>query len=401
MKQSYQTSPKSQEKEKKTLIARAKLYNRSRKKCRVSLKRPYVHKSVHRLLPQILQGLDSNTIRILDLIFKAETNPEFSCVAYSQSTIAAKLELSRDTVSEKLRLLAGLNFIKSNYRHFTSCVYVLSNIFFMKNYRSTLKKFLPSLVLMLSMAYSDTTKSLSSSSSLSLLVNIKNRSRSYVREAYPTKYLVDSFKSAILELQYTLPVCLSESGGSNSLVKVARRKYMEAKFKKLHNAINNITEIDLSLYGKCKLTIFSPEAIQSARWNIREAILRKSPISDPFKHFFSLCESSSLKRGEAIAYETFSMLNRKHKFLTDSDPLNSKKLSAKKITYNQRPSYKRYQSPEKERPQSIQELKEEYNNVINNESLQKTWAIYPAIKDAWLAAFDKKMAIAKESEHCE
>lgn len=377
------------------------LVKRSRKKSPVTLKRPYLEKKIHPFVSGIFKNLDKTTLNVLDIILKAENNPNFYCVAYSQTTMANMLGVSRDTISDKLRILVGLNFVKSNYRHLKSSVYVLSNIFYLKNYRKILRKYLPYLALMLSMTNFGTRKTLSSSFSYSSGIYKDYLVRDYAHGGAQPKNLVNPFKNAILELVNTLGVCPDDLIGEDHMKKEVRKRYMQKKFKDLHNAINAITEIDLSVYGKCKLTMFSTEAIQNARWNIRQDIVRKKPILDPFKHFFSLCEAASLKRKEPLAYELVSMLCKKHQFKTDTDPLNSKKINAKKLPSNQNDKYPQFKSPPKETYKTIQELNEELERITNDEQTQNIWKVMPAIKEAWIAAFNRKMNAAKVRENHE
>lgn len=396
MNKSYQNIPRSQEDTVKTLISSAKGTRRSRKKCKVSFNRPYAKKIVHRNFQGILRQFDETMLDIIRLLLKADNNKKFSCIALSQQTIADEIGKSRDTVSEKLRTLNGLGLIKSYYRHMRTCIYVVSSIFYIKNHRSTLKKFFPLFVLLFSSISSDTNKILSSSYSSSSRIYKDYLVRDYAQARHQPKILGNTFKNAIMKLLCPPPVYQVGTNRLAYLRIVARRNEMEKKFKDLHNAIDSISEIDLSLYGKCKLTIFTPEAIQSARWKMRDAIAKKRAMNDPFQIFFSLCEAASLKRGERRDYETFRLLNLKYNFLSSDEPLKSKKVSIKSLRKTKQPN--EYKSLPKEPIQTVQELEKEYTDVMNNLQLQERWRLMPSLKEMWLAAFDAKMAAAKEND---
>jgi len=397
MNRDYQIPLLSQENQAKSIYSGAKTFQRSRKKCSVSLKRPYAKRLVHRHLPLIMKLLTKSELKVLNWFYTAETTKGYPYICYAQKTIAKECNLSIDTVSEAIRLFCGLNMIKSNYNHMRTCVYVLSNLFYQKNHRATLRKFLTTLALVLAMGTSVTTKVLSSSSSSPSLISMKSRNRDYSAGAQGAQKLGNSPKDAIMKLYGPLGVCPDGMSGRKYLGIVARRLYMETEFKKLHLAIKSITEIDLSLYGRCELTIFTPEAIQNARWNMRNDILSKKTINDPFTHFFSLCTAASLKRGERMDYTTYNLLRNKYSFEEGTPKLNSKILKAEKLRMERKAPYKEFKTQQKQH-KTVEELEREYLKVTNNVLLQTTWKAMPAIKEAWLSSFNAQMNSAKERE---
>lgn len=400
MEQIYQNHPLSQEKKAKKLVAWAQSQKRSRKKRKITLKPYYTSPIVQRCLPEILKIAPKSYITVLNEVHSIKVRNKFPYVSVSQANIARRCGLSRATVNRALGFWDALGVIKSKYNHMKTCVVILSSVFYQKKHRETLKQFFVSFLLVVSIATCYTRKILSSSLSFSCNNKLSSREESYAhaREKTPKgKNVGNSLKHAIIKLPITPVVRPDGLNRLEYLGIVARNKYMEKKFKDLHLAIDNITEIDLSLFGKCKLSIFTPEAIQSARWKMREIITRKKKILDPFEVFFSLCEADSLTRGERRDYETFRRLSQKYNFHTDDDPLNSTKMSAKVPTIKTKQPNE-YKPLPKEQPKSLDELQADYDTVMNNQQLQDAWRLFPAIKEAWTAAHVAKVAEARKKQ---
>ena len=187
----------------------------------------------------------------------------FRAIGCSQSHIAKKLGVSRQTVNESLKVLHDLKFIFKGYRHMRTCFYNVSEFFTSNAMRSRLKHLLPSLHLIFTF-------------SLALLVSSMST------------YSMEATQSKVRIIRNYISSRIYHTGKKNMQV-------MQAGLVGQNNPISlsilNVTKrLGLTRWGQIKLSKFPDEVIDYAAGKL-SYVTEKRCIKDEFAWFCEVCSN--------------------------------------------------------------------------------------------------------------
>lgn len=199
----------------------------------------------------------------------------FKAIGCSQSHIAKKLGISRQTVNECLKKLHDLKFIFKGYRHRRTCFYNVSEFFMSNTMRARLKHILPSLKQIFTLSLALLASSMSSFSS----------------DATPSKVRI---------LRNYISSRITHQGKENMEVMQAG---LFGKNNPISVPILGISKrLSLTRWGQIQLSKFPDEVIDYAAQKL-SYVTEKRCIKDEFAWFCEVCSNYCLEESIKPDYE--------------------------------------------------------------------------------------------------
>ncbi len=206
----------------------------------------------------------------------------------TQSTIAAKVGLSRKTINEYIRSWEEDGLVHTIYRHMTSCVYRVSHWF------------------------------------AEPMVRSRDKGIGYIFSALDHPTILQTFFSLSLLMQPLLePVtqlkCINKSLNLSSYERVTvghkstknfdyrnegGRRMNEAQ---LPTALDSLRSLKLTLAGKIRLAVFSNETLRYA-----DQRMPQQGVAKPFEYFYKIAFQKAIADKKAPNHSLFRELSTKH-----------------------------------------------------------------------------------------
>lgn len=269
----------------------------------------------------------------------------YTSIYVRQDTIAKKVGISREYCNKILQFFKAHGLIGTYLRFKTSCLYQLSVVFYdqrMRSYLSTIIKdfkWISWTVLLFSIIRSEELSAIQFT-----LTNINSYFiyKSFSKNSYNLDYNIKVKRQYNLQRQSNSAQAVSASSynlHNPSTKKIEKRKRIGAYMSELISpALRTLKSLNLTQAGQVKLSAYPDDAI---RWADATIAIRnkKSPISQPFSYFNSLCMSYCSDKKLAPQWNHVKKLIAALGIKADEPLLLNKEIKEPEQAIKQEPSY--------------------------------------------------------------
>jgi len=313
----YQIKSQSQEETKETLQESVKntVCNRSTSSDTWTLPSPH---SFFRLNPRkfVRDHLTKGDRLVLNHL--VSLSQKYTHVFVSQARIARAIGYTREEVCRIVRRLKAYGLVRLIYRHWQPSIYKLTSLLGMKRVINKIGSFITS-------TWNYLRNNLTQ---LDLLVSSKLKSNSM---ACSNSYLTYNSKRAHSSKGDFLPKLTKPTHnrppGFRPRYKKRCRAMTKEEIQARVTAIEELSKtLDLSRYGKARLSIFPARAILRAHITLIKATKRGTLVRDPFSFVYECAHKASIELKISL---NFSLFDR-YKFIGSEEPLNSDQVTLPK-----------------------------------------------------------------------
>lgn len=264
-----------------------------------------VFKCRHNLLDEVKSWPPSRR-KILNSLIELSHKHKF--VYIGQKALGKMVSCTRGVTNKQLRCLEEDGLVFNNYRHMQTSTYRIASLFQIKHIKRKLGKLLPALLLGLMVMVTQP-------------CNIScSKLNNSIMSCKDTKLSYDS-KSACLNVGHSLAKYRKSTrccppGFRPKGKRVMTKEEIAARVK----AIEYVSlTLDLSRYGKARLSIFPEFALRDAHIKLIKSLKGKIVIKDPFAYLYDLANKASIELKLPLDYSLFDRYN----FNGDEEPLLS------------------------------------------------------------------------------
>lgn len=298
---SYQNIPKNQAKKKK--VTRRKKYRRVRvTKNGGDPLEPELKCEVIRRPRLAVKSLSKGCRRLLDYL--RGLHEQYRWIKMSQAAMAKDLGVCRATINRQLLVLEREGFVSNNYHHKQASVYKVTDLLWNKSVAFKLRKLLPVLLFIFGWNVTQDKYYINSR------VILKDETRRNTSKIGSLNFQATTRPPASARLDY-----------------FHERERMSDEVKE---AVQAITEVDLSTRAKCTLALYPAPVIRAAHRMLRDFLLKGAHITKPFGLMLNHCKKECPLVDCSRNNSTLQDLKQKYDFAWSDPDLNSPRIEIPK-----------------------------------------------------------------------
>jgi hypothetical protein len=200
----------------------------------------------------------------------------------SQSTIADKVGICRQTTNKLLKRIEKDQLLHRHYRHRNTSIYKLNDLFFIPAYREYLSELLPALKYFCFFVLFSINAGVQQGDTINTKIFNNSRVDFQDTKSFKNKERWEQIQWRMaVEQPMVMPRCLSKKEG-----KVMKPSILIPEF------IENITEVGLTFDDKLELSVFSGPIIDYAR----KVIVKSGKVANPVAYFKAICRKQQEQR---------------------------------------------------------------------------------------------------------
>lgn len=282
--------------------------NRNRRRSTNTRARPFPDKKFIDNTYEEIAKLPKSMLMTLNYLIGFDTTHDRMYM--SQSTIAERVECSRETVNRNVCILGQHRLLNAHYRHFDTCIYTLPLFFKDFKIKKLLSSLLPALLLALPL-------------DLTQLVNNSPLDALFRNTLYATTS--ESKKNG---LQKGKKYGNSRKPISNDLPQLCP----QVDITKREKMIDSIQELSITNYGRAWLACFSSKIISESHADTIKFATKIARIDNPYGFLYNRCISRAKLQHETPNWDVFRYLKKKYNFSQYDKPTENNKICIKKPT---------------------------------------------------------------------